>query len=137
MLFAFGLALAVAAHHPAALHDGRIKLIEPEIMQPGESGEISVTILDEPQRDTPIALDLQSDSVGLLENRLSAADVVDPQAEQPRLLARVVAPDVPGEYAVDGRIQYITCDDHRCRPRLAFVRWSIVVADLSTADVVH
>jgi len=124
---AFGLAIAVAASRPVALHDGRVKVIEPAAVAPGAWGEVSVTILDRPMPGTPIALSLESDHVVLPDNRLDGDDVVDPQAEQPRLLARVVAPGVPGEYRIRGRVEYVTCTVERCRPRTAYVEWHLVV----------
>lgn len=124
---AFGLAIAVAASRPVALQDGRVKIIEPAAVAPGAWGEVSVTILDRPLRGTPIELSLESGEVVLPDNRLDWDDVVDPQAEQPRLLARVVAPGLPGEYRVRGRVEYVTCRAERCRPRTAFVEWRLVV----------
>lgn len=119
--------MAIAASQPVVHYDGQVKVIEPQELAPSSVGEISVTILDRPLPGGPIQLELLAEQVGLPENRLGWDDVVDPQAEQPRLLARVVAPAVSGEYVVLGRLSYITCARTRCRPRLAAVQWLVRV----------
>lgn len=123
----FGLAVAVAASHPVTLVDGRVRAADTAPMMVGEPGEVSVTLLDRPHPGTPISLELSSDTVGLPDNRLGWDDVVDPQADQPRFRARVLAPTSAGEHIVRGRVQYVTCAAERCRPRWAFVQWTLVI----------
>ena len=64
----------------------------------------------------------------LPEDRLGWDDVVDPQAVQPRLRARVVAPARTGVHEVRGFVAYVTCNRDRCRPRVSEVKWSVTVA---------
>jgi hypothetical protein len=106
----------------------------PPPIEAGQAGELSLTILETPMNGTPIELRLDADTIVLPENRLGWEDVVDPEAGQPRLVARVVAPREPGEYAVRGRITYVTCGPKRCRPRTAHVIWTVEVLAPSADD---
>ena len=124
------LALAVAAAHPVPPPAGAVRILELRPVAPGQSGELSVTILDTPMAGTPIELRLDDGSgVTLADNRLGWADVVDPQAVQPRLRARFTAPEAPGRYEVVGHLTYVTCAKKRCTHRAAGVRWELVVKE--------
>jgi hypothetical protein len=123
-----GLVVSLTSGQPPTLHDGRVQAQEPEPVVVSQPGELSLTILETPQAGTPIELRLSADTIVLPENRLGWEDVVDPQAVQPRIRARIVAPAEPGEYAVRGRIKYITCSTKVCRPRTAHVIWTVVVS---------
>jgi hypothetical protein len=121
------MALAVAAAHSVLPLPGAVRILEVPPIEPGQSGELSVTILDTPMPDTPIELDLAATEVTLADNRLGWADVVDPKAVQPRLRARFTAPREPGTYDVHGQLRYLTCTAKRCVQRMAVVRWELEV----------
>jgi hypothetical protein len=121
------LALAVAAAHPVLPLPGSVRILDVPALQPGQSGELSVTILDTPMSGTPIELSLAPSAVTLADNRLGWPDVVDPQAVQPRLRARFTAPNDPGRYEVHGQLRYLTCNKKRCVPRVVTLRWDLEV----------
>jgi hypothetical protein len=125
----FGLFAALMSGQPPTLHDGKVQAQAPESIIVGQTGELSLTILEKPRSGTPIELRLSADTIGLPENRLGWQDVVDPQAVQPRIRAKIVAPGEPGEYAVRGRITYVTCGPKVCRPRTAHVIWTVRVTE--------
>ncbi len=107
--------------------DGRVQVTSPSPLLAGASGELSLTILDTPARVAPLSVRLRSEEVSLPETRLDDADVVDPQASQPRIRARYVAPSAAGRYEVEGLVEYVTCEVERCRPRRAHVVWVVEV----------
>lgn len=107
--------------------DARVRVSSPPPLLPGARGELSVTILDAPELVAPPSVRLSSATVELPETRLGEADVVDPQASQPRMRARVVAPSAPGRHEVQGLVEYVTCEQERCRPRRARVVWVVQV----------
>jgi hypothetical protein len=119
------LLLELAA--PSAALDGRVSAGPLAPVAPGAAVELSVTILDTPMPGLPLELWLSSSDIALADNRFDGRDVVDPQAAQPRLRARLTAPMVPGRYGVSGHIVYVTCGAQRCRPRHADVRWTVEV----------
>jgi hypothetical protein len=121
------LALAVAAAHPVLPLPGAVRILDVPPVAPGESGELSVTILDTPMAGTPIELSLAASAVTLADNRLGWPDVVDPKAVQPRLRARFTAPRDPGHYEVHGQLRYLTCTAKRCVPRMVAVHWELEV----------
>lgn len=127
MCAGLGLAAALAAEQPVSLIDGRAQPQPPAPLHTGQSGELSVTILETPAVGTLVELRLQADTVQLPENRLGWEDVVDPQARNPRIRARIVAPSSPGEYVVRGRLSYVTCSRKTCRPKTANVTWLVTV----------
>ena len=117
--------MLLAAQQLGLGFDGRVQVTSPSPLPVGAQGELSVTILDTPAEVTTLSVRLQSTQVVLPENRLSARDVVDPQASQPRVRARFQAPKVPGRYEVQGLVEYVTCDAERCRPRRSQVVWVV------------
>ncbi len=124
--------MALAAARPVPVPDGSVQVSKPGVLAPGESGELSATILEEPFSGIPIELRLSAGAVKVVENRLGWSSVVDPQAQQPRMRTRFVAPDEPGTYRVEGVLRYVTCaSERRCLPHAAVVQWTVVVA---TAD---
>lgn len=96
-------------------------------MRARTAGELSVTILDTPEPGIPIEVRLSSDDVELVDNRLGWADVVDPQAHQPRVRARFVAPPEPGRYRVDGLVTWVTCIGRTCQTERAPIAWTVEV----------
>ncbi len=107
---------------------GRVSAQVPATAAPGTTVELSVTILDTPAAGAPIDLWLTSPDVELVPNRFDSRDVVDPQATQPRIRVRVVAPAAPGRYGVDAHVLYVSCGESTCRPHLATVHWDLEVA---------
>jgi hypothetical protein len=93
----------------------------------GVAGELSLLLLESPERSLPLALRLDSDSVALVENRLGWSAVVDPQALQPRLRAPFRAPSEPGVYVVRASIDYQICAGEWCRQKRGEVEWTVEV----------
>ena len=123
-----GAALAVVAARPVPVPSGDVQATELPRVAPGESGELSATILETPESGVPIELRLSAGEVHITENRLGWSSVVDPQAQQPRLRTRFVAPEEPEAYRIDGVLHYVTCEDEGpCLPRAAALRWTLVV----------
>ena len=120
-------ALVAAGGDAGALGVGRLAHAGGGGMPARAAGELSVTILETPEPGIPIEVRLSSDDVELLDNRLGWADVVDPQAHQPRMRARFVAPAVPGRYRVRGLVTWVTCEGEACRTRRAPVAWTVDV----------
>ncbi|MBC8069849.1 MAG: hypothetical protein IAG13_16040, partial [Deltaproteobacteria bacterium] len=96
---------------PSALLDGRVSVGAVGTVAPGSAVELSVTILDTPMAGLPLELWLWSADIALFDNRFDGRDVVDPQARQPRIRARVVAPREPGRYGVGGHVVYVSCGE--------------------------
>jgi hypothetical protein len=105
------LGVLLAAQQLGLGFDGRVQVTSPTPLLAGASGELSLTILDSPSAVAPLSVRLSSAGVGLPETRLDEADVVDPQASQPRVRARYVAPAVAGRYEVQGLVEYVTCTE--------------------------
>jgi hypothetical protein len=125
---AIGVALAVAAARPVPVPDGQVQVTEVAPLAAGEAGELSLTILETPAPGVPIELRIEGQGVRLVENRLGWSSVVDPQAQQPRLRTRFVAPALPGTYRVDAVLRYITCEDGEgCLPHASAVHWMVEV----------
>lgn len=123
-----GAALAVVAARPVPVPSGDVQATELPRVAPGKSGELSATILETPQPGVPIELRLSPGAVHVSENRLGWSSVVDPQAQQPRLRTRFVAPDEPGSYRIEGVLRYLTCvDEGPCLPHAAALSWTLVV----------
>ena len=133
---AAGLALSVLAARPNPAPSGDVQAAALPMLEPGEAGELSATILVTPQPGVPIELRLRAGAVRVLENRLGWSSVVDPQAQRPRLRTRFLAPSVPGTYNIEGVLRYVTCEeDGLCLPHAAAVQWTLVVSEpVPTAD---
>jgi hypothetical protein len=138
------LGVLLAAEQLGLGFDARVAVTPPVPLHAGVVGELSLTILDTPASVVSLSVRLWSPAVGLPETRLGAADVVDPQASQPRLRARYVAPAAAGDYPVEGLVEYVTCaapraaqsrsspggaEGPRCRPRRARVVWVVQVVE--------
>jgi hypothetical protein len=112
--------------------DDRVAVLQPAPVAPAAEVELSVTIKETPEPGAPIELRLSSDDIALVDNRFDARDVVDPHAAQPRLRARVRAPQAVGRYTVDGELRWVVCKNDHCRARRAQVAWTIEVAAAKT-----
>jgi hypothetical protein len=122
------LGVLLAAQQLGLGFDARVRVTPPTPLLAGASGELSLTILDTPAAIAPVSVRLWSTAgVELPETRLGEADVVDPQASQPRVRARYLAPAIPGRYEVEGLVEYVTCKGDRCRPRRTRVVWVVQV----------
>lgn len=106
---------------------GRVNASESPSAAPGAYVELSVTILDTPMAGTPIELWLEADEMVLVPNRFDNRDVVDPLATQPRIRARITAPETPGRYRIDAHVVYVSCGERACRPHHSAVRWDLEV----------
>ena len=91
----------------------------------GARGELSLVLLEAPERDLPLELRLEAGPVALDENRLDWSAVADPLALQPRVRASFTAPSEPGSYVVEGRVRYWVCDERWCRRKHATLQWTI------------
>ena len=127
------LGVLLAAEQLGLGFDGRVQVSQPVPLSAGAVGELSLTILDTPAAVAPLSVRLSSHAVALPEARLGESDVVDPQASQPRIRARYVAPTTAGRYEVEGLVEYVTCKADRCRPRRARVVWVVQVLDAPPA----
>lgn len=127
------LAVLLAAEQLGLGFDARVLAAPPVPLSVGAVGELSLTILDTPAPVVPLSVRLSARDVALPETRLGEADVVDPQAAQPRVRARYVAPATAGRYEVEGLVEYVTCTGERCRPRRARVVWVVVVLEPAPA----
>lgn len=123
------LAVLLAVQRLGLGFDGRVQATSPSPLLAGAEGELSVTILDTPVDMSALSVRLSAADGILPENRLDARDIVDPQASQPRVRARFRAPAVPGRYEVQGLVEYVTCDEDRCRPRRSQVVWVVQVLE--------
>lgn len=118
----------VAGWVAAGVLDGsRVARSVAPTLQVGEVGEVSVTILETPAPGVPLDVRMKATGVRLVSERLGWADVVDPQARQPRLRVPLTAPRAPGTYRVSGLVTYVVCDEDHCHTRRAAVAWDVVV----------
>jgi len=128
------LRLLVELVMPLVPPPGRVNASPSPVAAPGATVELSVTILDTPMSGTPIELWLGAEGMVLVPNRFDNRDVVDPLATQPRIRARVAAPQAPGRYRIDAHVVYVSCGERMCRPHHAAVRWDLeVVAPVAAA----
>ena len=128
-VIARALGVLLAAEQLGLGFDARVLVTPPVPLLAGAVGELSLTVLDTPARIASLSVRLSSPAVALPETRLGEHDVVDPQASQPRVRARYVAPTAAGRYPVEGLVEYVTCSGDRCRPRRARVTWVVQVLD--------
>jgi hypothetical protein len=130
----FALALALLAEDSDVnerpgieLVTARARALDSPALAPGQRGELSLVLLEAPDRDMPLAVRLDAGALELLDNRLGWTQVVDPLALQPRLRATFRAPEQPGEYEVRASVEYWVCGERWCRRKLGELRWSVIV----------
>jgi hypothetical protein len=105
----------------------QVQALDSPALAPGQRGELSLVLLEAPDRDMPLAVRLDAGALELLDNRLGWTQVVDPLALQPRLRATFRAPEQPGEYEVRASVEYWVCGERWCRRKLGALRWSVIV----------
>lgn len=129
---ALGLLVAPAndAERPGAeLITAQVQALGSPTLAPGQRGELSLILLETPDRDMPLAVRIETEALQLVDNRLGWPQVVDPLALQPRLRAPFVAPAQPGEYQVRASVEYWVCGERWCRRKLGELQWSVVVEE--------
>lgn len=117
-----------ASERPGAeLITAQVRALDSPTLAPGQRGELSLILLEAPDRDMPLAVRIDAGALELLDNRLGWSQVVDPLAYQPRLRAWFRAPEQPGEYEVRASVEYWVCGERWCRRKLGELRWSVIV----------
>lgn len=125
--------LAASASEPdddrpgTELVSAQARALDVPALAPGQRGELSLILLEPPDRDLPLAVRIDAAPLELLDNRLGWSQVVDPLALQPRLAASFRAPDQPGAYEVRASVEYWVCGERWCRRKLSELRWSVIV----------
>lgn len=107
----------------------RAQALDVEAAAPGARGELSLILLEAPERDLPLTLRVDAGPVALDDNRLDWSAVVDPLALQPRLSATFTAPAEPGDYEVRASVEYYVCSERWCRQKRGTLSWSLTVTD--------
>lgn len=95
-----------------------------------EAGELSLVVLEAPERDLPLSVRLDAggaDGLEVVEDRLDWSAVVDPLATQPRVRVPFRAPSRPGEYTVSAQVDYSVCGERWCVQKQGRVVWTIEV----------
>jgi hypothetical protein len=124
------LGLLQASERPGIeLVTAQARALDSPTLAPGQRGELSLILLEPPDRDMPLAVRIDAAALELLDNRLGWSQVVDPLALQPRLRATFRAPEQPGEYEVHASVEYWVCGERWCRRKLGELRWSVVVEE--------
>lgn len=136
---ALSLALGLAASSTAAPRPGsetitaRAQALEVPALAAGESGELSLLLLEAPARELPLLVRIEASGLELSENRLDWSAVVDPLALQPRLRTRFRAPARAGRHSVEAVVAYSTCGERWCRQKRGRVRWQVSVTPAEAA----
>jgi hypothetical protein len=124
------LGLLQASERPGIeLVTAQARALDSPTLAPGQRGELSLILLEAPDRDMPLAVRIDPGAIELLDNRLGWSEVVDPLALQPRLAASFHAPSRPGAYEVRASVEYWVCGERWCRRKLGELRWSVVVEE--------
>lgn len=105
----------------------QVRALDSPTLTPGQRGELSLLLLEAPDRDMPLTVRIDGVTLELLDNRLGWSEVVDPLALQPRLAASFRAPAQPGNYQVRASVEYWVCGERWCRRKLGELRWSVIV----------
>jgi hypothetical protein len=128
LMVALLAAAAADGERPGAeLITARVSALESPPLSPGQRGELSLILLEAPDRDLPLAVRIDASPLELLDNRVGWAQVVDPLALQPRVRASFRAPEQPGAYEVRASVEYWVCSERWCRRKLGELRWSVIV----------
>lgn len=111
----------------ASLITAQVRALEVDTVGVDQRGELSLVLLESPDRTLPLAIRVALGPIEFDENRLDWSAVVDPLALQPRVRASFRAPSVPGTYEVRASVDYSVCDDQWCRRKHGELRWTVVV----------
>jgi hypothetical protein len=126
-MWALLIALALASSPGHELIAAEVRALEVEEVVVGQRGELSLVLLEPPDRALPLEIRLDATALELDENRLDWSAVVDPLALMPRVRARFRAPSEPGRYEVRGSVRYFVCDEQWCRSKYGEVHWTVMV----------
>lgn len=105
----------------------QISALESPPLSPKARGELSLILLEAPDRDMPLLVRIEASGLELVDDRLGWSQVVDPLAVQPRVRAPFHAPERPGTYEVHASVDYWVCGQRACRRKHGEVSWSIIV----------
>ncbi|MFO7567324.1 MAG: hypothetical protein R6X02_32065 [Enhygromyxa sp.] len=101
--------------------------LEVEALAAGARGELSLVLLEAPDRGLPLEVRIEASELELDDNRLDWSFVVDPLALNPRVRTRFRAPPAPGRYQVRASVAYSVCDEQWCRLKRGEVQWAVLV----------
>jgi hypothetical protein len=107
----------------------QVRALPVPTLAPGQKGELSLVLLEAPERELPLLTRVEPGEIELVDNRLGWAAVVDPLALQPRLRVPIKAPSEPGRYEVRASVDYFICSPRWCRAKRGELVWDVVVAD--------
>jgi hypothetical protein len=105
----------------------QVQALEVDPVRVEQRGELSLVLLETPDRALPLEIQIDAVALELEDNRLDWSAVVDPLALAPRVRARFRAPSEPGRHEVRARVSYYVCDEQWCRAKRGQVRWTVVV----------
>lgn len=129
------LAMLIAAESRAGDLDepitAKVQALEVEPVRVGARGELSLVLLETPDRKLPLSIRIDAGTLELDENRLDWSAVVDPLALAPRVRARFQAPSEPGRHEVHAMVSYYVCDEQWCRAKRGQVHWTVSVEPAS------
>lgn len=121
------LTIGDAEHPGAELIAAQVRALELEPLAVGARGELSLVLLEAPDREMPLEVRIDAGALELEDNRLGWSFVVDPLALQPRVRTSFRAPKQPGVHEVRARVAYSVCDEQWCRRKSGEVRWTVAV----------
>jgi hypothetical protein len=105
----------------------QVEALEVTPISAGQAGELSLILLEPPDRALPLEIRVADNALEFDDNRFGWAAVVDPLATQPRVRASFRAPTEPGEYEVRASVDYSVCGEAWCRRKHAQIRWLVTV----------
>lgn len=105
----------------------KVQALEVEPVRVDARGELSLVLLEAPDRTLPLSIRIDAGTLELDENRLDWSAVVDPLALAPRVRARFQAPSEPGRHEVHALVSYYVCDEQWCRAKRGQVHWTVTV----------
>ncbi len=111
----------------AELVAAQVSALESPPLVSGQRGELSLILLEAPDRDMPLAVRIEAAPLELVDDRLGWSQVVDPLALQPRVRAPFRAPEQPGTYQVRASVEYWICSERWCRRKYGELQWSVTV----------
>ena len=105
----------------------QVQALELEPLAPGQRGELSLVVLESPDRGLPLEVRVDAGPLELDDNRLDWSFIVDPLALNPRVRTNFRAPREPGSYTVRAAVTYFVCDEQWCRQKHGQVHWTVTV----------